>query len=379
MIDNPPISAGQPFKILMTADAVGGVWQYCVDLAAGLAGYGCEVIIATSGPRPSPTQQDQVRAIPGAKLIESDYALEWMPNSWDAVDQAGSWLTTLDAQFNPQIIHLNGYAHAGIEWRKPVIVAAHSCVYSWWRAVHGCSPGSEWSKYKRRVTAGLRAADIVVAPSCAMALAIEAEYGACGEKTRVIYNFSRAPRSRNRKKEPFCLAVGRLWDPAKNVALLERLSPNNIGWQIRLAGREHGPENSTVSVKSLHFLGPLSHNDVLDEMSRAAIYLHPALYEPFGLSILEAARNRCCLLLSDIPSLRELWEGAAVFVDPRDPDRWSSELHRLIKDPGKRNELAWLAYSHAARYGAALAVSQYWALYQSLLASKRTAAKEVAA
>ena len=34
----------------------------------------------------------------------------------------------------------------------------------------------------------------------------------------------------------------------------------------------------------------------------------PARYEPFGLSILEAALSGCALVLGDLPSLRELWD-----------------------------------------------------------------------
>ena len=39
-----------------------------------------------------------------------------------------------------------------------------------------------------------------------------------------------------------------------------------------------------------------------------------ALYEPFGLAVLEAAQAGCALVLSDIPTFRELWDGAALFV-----------------------------------------------------------------
>ena len=44
-------------KILMTADAVGGVWTYALDLAVGLAPRGVEVVLAVLGPAPSPRQR----------------------------------------------------------------------------------------------------------------------------------------------------------------------------------------------------------------------------------------------------------------------------------------------------------------------------------
>ncbi|MBV9268965.1 MAG: glycosyltransferase, partial [Acidobacteriaceae bacterium] len=204
-------------KILMTADAVGGVWQYCLDLSQGLVRDGSQILLATMGPRPSQKQREQVAAIPRLQLVESDFALEWMQRPWRDVDAAGSWLLNLAAEFQPDIVHLNGYSHAVLPWQKPVLVTAHSCVFSWWRALHGCAAGPDWEEYKGRLAAGLTRASAVVAPSRYMAAAIEAEYGLTPGKVRVIHNFSRSPRFRSGSKQPFCLAAGRLWDPAKNL------------------------------------------------------------------------------------------------------------------------------------------------------------------
>ena len=43
-----------PTRLLMTADAVGGVWTYALDLAAGLAPFGVETTLAVLGPAPAP-------------------------------------------------------------------------------------------------------------------------------------------------------------------------------------------------------------------------------------------------------------------------------------------------------------------------------------
>ena len=68
-------------------------------------------------------------------------------------------------------------------------------------------------------------------------------------------------------------------------------------------------------------------------MGRAAIYALPARYEPFGLSILEAALSGCALVIGDIPSLREIWADAALFVpsDGHDaPLAHVGELHHAL-------------------------------------------------
>src|SRR5205823_4597051 len=148
------------------------------------------------------------------------------------------------------------------------------------------------------------------------------------------------------KKEPFVLAAGRIWDVAKNLELLDRIAPE-LDWQVRMAGEAGGPESSMRKGRFACFLGSLPHAALMQQMSLAGVFAHPALYEPFGLSVLEAARARCCLLLSDIPSLRELWDGAAAFVDPREPAAWVRELNRLARYPSERESLGQLSYSQS--------------------------------
>lgn len=379
MTGNAPENSEPPLKIFMTADAVGGVWQYSVDLVRGLAQRGAEVLVATMGPRPSDQQKRQLSPIPRVTLAESDFALEWMPDSWGDVDLAGKWLLDLASSFAPHVVHLNGYSHANLAWRKPVVVTAHSCVYSWWKAVHGCAPGEDWAEYKRRVTEALVATNRVTAPSRYMAAALHEEYGVSREKIRVIHNFSRPPRSTsNNAKQPFLLAVGRIWDPAKNISVIEQIAPT-IDWEIRVAGSERGPQASSQSAKSAHCLGLLSHRAVLNEMDRASIFMHPALYEPFGLAVLEAAWRKCCLVLSDIPGLRELWNGAALFLDPRDPEQWTIEINKLIANPQKQRALAERAHEHANHYRAGTALNEYWDLYREVAGSGPAAKKDVAA
>jgi glycogen synthase len=373
-----PANSRNRLRVLMTADAVGGVWQYSLDLARGLARNGASVLIATCGPRPSAEQRRHALAIPRTALAESDFALEWMAEPWADVDASAKWLLELQAAFGADVIHLNGYSHAALDWRRPVLVTAHSCVYSWWHAVRGCAPGSEWQEYERRVAAGLASASAVVAPSSFMAGAIQRHYRVAVEKVHVITNFSRTPHFSGRAKQPHALAAGRLWDEAKNIALLNGIAPR-LDWEVRVAGSSDGPGNSTPRRTNLHCLGVLSHRDLIRHMDQASIFAHPALYEPFGLTILEAARAHCCLVLAGIPSLRELWDGAAVFADPRDPEQWRFELNALARNPLKRQELGQCARLRASNYRAASSLRQYWSLYRSLIESASGQGGEVAA
>jgi len=102
-------------------------------------------------------------------------------------------------------------------------------------------------------------------------------------------------------------------------------------------------------------------------MARAAVFVAPALYEPFGLGILEAATARCALILSDIASLRELWAGSAVYIDPRDARALAVALRRVCEDDALRAKLQSAAARRAGRYRLSAMVDAYGKVYRELL------------
>jgi glycosyltransferase involved in cell wall biosynthesis len=211
-----------------------------------------------------------------------------------------------------------------------------------------------------------------------MAECICAEYEIARAKISVIHNFAQFGSNIHTAKAPFILAAGRIWDPAKNLEMLNRIAPE-LEWELRIAGSTCGPDSSSASLGNVTALGQLPRLALLASMGAAAIFAHPALYEPFGLSVLEAAQAGCCLVLSDIPSLRELWDDAAVFLDPRNPSAWISELNRLARDKERREEFAARAQGNAKRYNAQSTVDRYAALYRSLAAGEEGGREGVAA
>src|SRR5437773_1032296 len=165
-----------PRKILMTVDSIGGVWTYALELARALEPYGIAIAFASMGGRLSREQYEQVVGRKNVRLFESAYRLEWMEDPWEDVDRGGDWLLQLAARVRPDLIHLNSYCHAVLSWNAPVLVAGHSCVLSWWRAVKGDHAPAQYDQYRARVAAGLAAADLVVAPSPGMRDALLSHY-----------------------------------------------------------------------------------------------------------------------------------------------------------------------------------------------------------
>ena len=354
-------------RLLMTADAVGGVWTYALDLAGAVQAHGTRVTLAVMGPAPRESQLNDARDR-GLEVIHRPYSLEWMHRAADDFDRSGAWLLGLADRCGAELVHLNGFSHAGLPWRVPVLVVAHSCVRTWWRAVHGSDAPAEWDVYTVRVAAGLRAASLVVAPTRSLLEEIRREYDVTAPSD-VIPNGSSAvdmPPGDEAKK-PLVFSSGRLWDEAKNVAAVCAVAPQ-LPWPVYLAGSVDGGTGSFRSPRTAHYLGMLSRLEMADWYFRASIYALPARYEPFGLSIVEAAAAGCALVLGDIRTLRENWSGAALFVPPDDRGALCDVIEDLINDDSGRAVLGRLARERSAAFGVSQMVDRYLAAYAGLLA-----------
>jgi glycogen synthase len=358
-------------RVLMTADAVGGVWTFSVDLAKALGDRGIHVTLAIIGPGPDDEQRAQLSALANVEWVHRPFRLEWMADPWDDVAAAGEWLISLARASEPQVIHLNGYCHATLDWKAPVLVTGHSCVLSWWRAVRGDVAPSEWGHYAARVNEGVRAADLVTAPTAAMLGELDRYYGPLA-RTAVIANGRPAAAARPVDKEPFVLAAGRLWDKAKNISAVCAVAPQ-LSWPVRVAGDTRGPDGAEVRCEDVESLGRLGPAAMASWMGRAAIYALPARYEPFGLSALEAALAGCALVLGDIPSLREVWGTAALYVAPDNHSMLASALRMLIRDDGLRGAMARRAAARARDLTPERMANSYLDAYAALAGSGRLA------
>lgn len=343
-----------PRRVLLTGDTAGGVWTFTLELASGLLQQGFEVCLATFGPRVSDEQRHSANSIKGLRWFHHTSKLEWMADPWDDIENAGKWLLRLAQHEAAELVHLNTLCHADLGWSIPVITTVHSCVPSWWQAVHESPLPSNWHCYRRRVELSLRASTVLVAPSKASLTTISQHYDVEIESAIVIPNgrtsgiFHRAP------KKPIIFSVGRLWDDAKNVGALANLAPR-LKWPVYLAGEADRP------LPHCHMLGQLGTSQLSSWYAEAAIYVSPAKYEPFGLSILEAAMSGCALVLNNIPSLLENWSGAAAFCEPHELE---PVLNRIIDDSVARTVLSDHAFVRSSRFTQASMVKNYVAAYE---------------
>ncbi len=317
-----------PSRMLLTTDAVGGVWRYSLDLARGLP----EPVLAVLGPAPSAAQRAEAA---GLRMIETGLPLDWTADDPADLAAAVTELRAVAEQAGVSSVHLHAPALAGSRpWPVPVVAVAHSCVATWWEAVCGgpLPPDFAWRTAATR--AGLCTAEAAIAPTRAHAAATRRAYGDL--PITVVHNGSPPLDVTSRRSgvaEPAILTAGRLWDEAKNAAALDRAAPD-LDAPIRAAGPVAGPNGARIELANLHLLGTLGPAAMRDAYAGATVFASLARYEPFGLSVLEAAQAGLRLVLSDIPSFRELWDGVARFV-PLDADP-APTLRAALADTGDR-------------------------------------------
>jgi glycosyltransferase involved in cell wall biosynthesis len=357
---------GAGLRVLVTADAVGGVWQYSVDLARGLARLGIETVLAVLGPAPSSEQRALAATVPGLKLVETGLALDWLAEDGEALSRAARAVARLARKVDADLVQLNSAALAaegGFE--MPVVVVHHSCVATWWQAVNGTALPEDFAWRTEIAARGLEAADLVVTPTAAFGEMVQRCYG-LPELPRIVHNGRTPLAVPTAAPHDFVFTAGRLWDEGKNLGTLDAAA-GALGVPVRAAGPLKGPNGAEVIFDNIHCLGSLGEEELGRWLSARPVFVSAALYEPFGLAVLEAAAAGCALILSDIPTFRELWDGVATFVPPRDEYAFTAAIASLVGDDFERAVQGRATKERAGRYTPDAMAAQMAALYRSLL------------
>jgi glycosyltransferase involved in cell wall biosynthesis len=361
-----------PLNILVTTDAVGGVWTYTVDLAEALCKAGLRVTIAALGPEPSQTQAEQAAAT-GAELRCIDAPLDWLADDEADVARASHAIAALAHRSHADLIQVHSpalIAHASMP--APVVSVIHSCVATWWSAVRGgdlrvdLPDDLRWRAHL--VGEGLARAAINIAPSRSFACAVARAYG--GETPRVVHNARKNSAAPGGASGDFILSAGRFWDESKDLATLDAAAPG-CSLPVVIAGPLVSPYGSRVEPRHVDARGALGPAALQALLARTPIFCSTAVYEPFGLAVLEAAQAGCALVLSAIPTFQELWADAALFTPPRDARALAAALNALSHDHEWRLALGRAAQERALLFSPERQSADMLDIYREALARSR--------
>jgi glycosyltransferase involved in cell wall biosynthesis len=300
------------------------------------------------GPLPSRNEISRVKQ-EGFALNCFEGPLEWTAASKDDLCSSAQAIKSLAQTLRVNSIHLHSPAFAAFNLDLPTVAVNHSCVKTWWRAMRHkpIPPDLNWRG--DLIRNGMFSCNRIVAPSKHYADLIRDAYN-LRESPSVIYNgVTSQAQSKMAMPGSFIFSAGRLWDEAKNFAALDVVA-SLIEDLIHVAGPLTSPMNDSLAFAYLHHIGVLDSFEMRAVLARRPIFIAPARFEPFGLTVLEAASHGCPLVLNDIPTLRELWDGAASFVDMGNPCRVALTLQSLRGDLKRCEDLGAKAYERSKRY-----------------------------
>ena len=341
------MASAQGMTVVMTVDAVGGVWRYAMDLARRLRVKGASIVFLGFGPKPDEARTTEARRI--GTLDWSDAPLDWMAESAAEVAAVASSIAATVQRCGADLVHLNLPSQgAGLDLPIPIVVVSHSCVVTWFRAVRGTQPPEAWHWQADHNRRGFAAARAVVAPSQAHAALLRRCYGPL-QNLQVVWNGSDATIAAVAPDPASAVAVGRWWDDGKNPGVLDAAAAL-LPVAVRMIGATRSPSGHEVALRHAESLGELGRSDTLARLASCGIFIAPSIYEPFGLAVLEAARAARPLVLADIATFRELWDGAALFFPADSPQALARAVLTLVEDRELAVRLGAAARERAARY-----------------------------
>jgi glycosyltransferase involved in cell wall biosynthesis len=263
----------------------------------------------------------------------------------------------------------------------PAVITAHdTAIYKhpeWF-------PGGQAFGVRVVVPRSMRRADAIVTVSQNTAADVREQFGIEASRLHVIpegvaeryrpldAGAIEAVRRSYDLPERFVLFVSTI-EPRKNLETLlaawSRLPRRPLlviagGWGWRYEGIRRRIEEAGRDVRVLGQVGP---EELPGIYNSATCLAHPAWYEGFGLTPLEALASGTPVVASSAASVPEVVGEAGLLVDPHDVDGWTLALARVLEDPGLRAELRRRGLERAAAFTWSRAAAATWTVLDSVI------------
>jgi len=208
---------------------------------------------------------------------------------------------------------------------------------------------------------------------------IEVIYNALDERLATPPADEEIARVRERflLRSPFILYAGNI-KPHKNVdrlieafALLRRRRGDEL--KLLIIGDEiskYPNLRRLVHTFQLHqhvrFLGFVPDATLAVLYRLATAFVFPSLYEGFGLPPLEAMASGTPVITSNVSSLPEVVDDAALLIDPMDPGAIAEAMRRVLEEPALRADLIRRGCERVKAFSWARSVARVRAVYQEV-------------
>ncbi|MCB0046927.1 MAG: glycosyltransferase family 4 protein [Caldilineaceae bacterium] len=273
----------------------------------------------------------------------------------------------------------------------PTVITVHDLAFLHWP--HFVTKDS--AAYYGQIDRAVAHARHIIVPSEHTRSDLTAQMGVPPDKISVIYEaadprFTPLPQEETRREvmkkfglpERYVFFVGTI-EPRKNLTgllqafkiLIDRYNVQDVN--LAVAGsRGWLYEEVLNAVETLdltervHLLDRVSDDDLHKLYVGARCHIHPAFYEGFGLPPLEAMACGTPTIVSNVSSLPEVVNDAALLVDPRDWEEIAIALYRLLTDDGLHAELRHMGLQRAKDFSWTMAAEQTLAVYENTVNRK---------
>jgi glycosyltransferase involved in cell wall biosynthesis len=121
----------------------------------------------------------------------------------------------------------------------------------------------------------------------------------------------------------------------------------------------------------IHISGYVPNQELPFFYKLAQIFLYPSLRESFGIPILESMACGTAVITSATSSMPEVSGGAALLVDPSEPQSIADAIEKLQNEPDFRKTLISKGIARAQKFSWANTARQVKMIYEQTLISKR--------
>lgn len=254
-------------------------------------------------------------------------------------------------KLNLDVVHYPNFNHPVLD-KHNFVVTVHDLVHDRLSG-HKKSRLIYFYGYKYIMRHALQKAKVIITPCYASKDEIVTSYPETKEKVSVVYegiSLKQQPDSMVQKvkqqfllNRPYFLFVGTL-EKKKNTVLLARgfdrlIEKYNLDVDLVFAGKAdmHYPEvrQQTLDIKNksrLIFTGYLTDDQLAALYQGAHAYANASTNEGFGLPGVEAMQFGLPLVVSNTPVFNEVYDDAAVYFDPTNPDDIAEKLYLLATD-----------------------------------------------
>lgn len=222
------------------------------------------------------------------------------------------------------------------------------------------SPLTLYSRYY--VPQVLAQAQHIICNSTATASDITRFYGIAASKITPILLAHDALNFRllNLPKQNYFLYIGRQ-DPYKNlqrVIAAFAAIPNCRDYQLWIAGSFDARYTPTLKalidnlgiIEQVKFLDYVPYNQLPIIINSAIALVFPSLWEGFGFPVLEAMACGTPVITSNISSLPEVAQDAALLVDPYNTEEISAAMQEIASSQEMRSHLSKLGLIRASQF-----------------------------